>query len=65
MNTATLSYATMMKALKRRVDYLRQKVGEAEALGRNLTWDKAEMLAIEEAIRRLQEQERQRIGGQA
>jgi hypothetical protein len=61
MDAPPMTYATMMTALKRRLDFLQGRIAEAEAIGRRLTWASSEALALAEAIRRLQEQERKRI----
>ena len=46
-----MSHETMMMYLSRRADFLARRV--AEAVGRTLTWDKGELLALQAAIGRL------------
>jgi len=48
-----MSHETMMMYLSRRADFLARRVAEAEAVGRTLTWDKGELLALQAAIGRL------------
>ena len=51
----------MMDYLKRREQYLAQKVSEADAVGVNRSWLKGELIALRQAMVRL---ERQKEGNQ-
>lgn len=45
----------MMMRLRRRSDYLAKRIAEAEAVGRDLMWDRSELAALLAAIDRLTE----------
>jgi hypothetical protein len=52
---SAMSHKTTLMYLTRRADYLAQRIAEAEAVGRAVTWDKGELLALQAAITRLTE----------
>ena len=54
--TGVFSYETMMEYLKRREVYLAQKVAEANAVGANRSWLKGELIALRQAMARLERQ---------
>jgi hypothetical protein len=56
MKTA-MTHDTMMMYLTRRADHLAKRVAEAEAVGRTLTWDKGELLALQAAMGKLEKRQ--------
>ena len=54
--TEVFSHETMMDYLKRREQYLAQKVSEADAVGVNRSWLKGELIALRQAMVRLERQ---------
>jgi hypothetical protein len=49
-----MSEVEMLLYLRRRADYLAVRVAEADAKGRTSSWDRGEMLALRQAITRLE-----------
>ena len=50
---SAMSHKTMLMYLTRRADYLAKRIADAEVVGRTVTWDKGELLALQAAITRL------------
>ncbi len=48
----------IIQYLSRRADHLARRIAEAEAVGRVLTWDKGELLALRAAIAELEKLEK-------